>query len=176
MRREGYEADKNDIIVKINNEAINLTAGWDGTVNSFTWQDKGAKIYFVAPVFGTVQLFEIEVPSSAKKISAPKQITKGQFDVNGIVGQLKNTIIASRRDMNHAVELYAVNISNGEMTQLTHANDDIYNSINLGKVEKRMVKTTDGKDMLSWVIYPPDFDPTKKYPTLLYCQGGLKVL
>jgi len=172
MRRDGYEADKNDIIVKINNEAINLTAGWDGTVNSFTWQDKGAKIYFVAPVFGTVQLFEIEVPSSAKKISAPKQITKGQFDVNGIVGQLKNTIIASRRDMNHAVELYAVNISNGEMKQLTHANDDIYNSINLGKVEKRMVKTTDGKDMLSWVIYPPDFDPTKKYPTILYCQGG----
>jgi dipeptidyl aminopeptidase/acylaminoacyl peptidase len=172
MKRDGYEADKNDIIVNINNEAINLTAGWDGTVNSFVWQDKGDKIYFVAPVFGTVQLFEIEVPSSSKKISAPKQITKGQFDVNGIVGQLKNTIIASRRDMNHAVELYSVNLRNGEMIQLTHANDDIYTNIDLGKVEKRMVKTTDGKDMLTWVIYPPNFDPTKKYPTLLYCKGG----
>jgi dipeptidyl aminopeptidase/acylaminoacyl peptidase len=172
MKRDGYEADKNDIIVNINNEAINLTAGWDGTVNSFVWQDKGDKIYFVAPVFGTVQLFEIEVPSSSKKISAPKQITKGQFDVNGIVGQLKNTIIASRRDMNHAVELYFVNLRNGEMIQLTHANDDIYTNIDLGKVEKRMVKTTDGKDMLTWVIYPPNFDPTKKYPTLLYCKGG----
>jgi dipeptidyl aminopeptidase/acylaminoacyl peptidase len=172
MKREGYEADKNDIIVKINNEAINLTSGWDGTVNSFVWQDKGDKIYFVAPVFGTVQLFEIEVPSSSKKISIPKQITKGQFDVSGIVGQLKNTLIASRRDMNHAVELYAVNLRNGEMIQLTHANDNIYTNIDLGKVEKRMVKTTDGKDMLTWVIYPPNFDPSKKYPTLLYCKGG----
>ncbi|PHS53338.1 MAG: S9 family peptidase [Lutibacter sp.] len=172
MKRDGYEADKNDIIVKINNTAVNLTSGWDGTVNSFIWQDNGDKIYFVSPVLGTVQLFEIEVPSSLKIISTPKQITNGQFDVNGIVGQLKNTVIASRRDMNHAVELYSVNLRNGEMIQLTHANDDIYNSINLGKVEKRMVKTTDGKEMLTWVIYPPNFDPSKKYPTLLYCKGG----
>ena len=172
MRRDGFESDKNDIIVKVDGTHINLTANWDGTVNSFIWQDKGDKIYFVAPVLGTVQLFEIEVPSSPKTIGLPKQITDGQFDVNGIVGQSKNTIIANRRDMNHAVELYAVDLSNGKMTQLTHANDDIYNSIKLGKVEKRMVKTTDGKDMLSWVIYPPDFDPTKKYPTLLYCKGG----
>ena len=172
MKRDGYEADKNDIIVRIDNKPVNITAGWDGTVNSFVWQDKADKIYFIAPVFGTVQLFEIEVPSSAKKIKAPKQITEGQFDVNGIIGQLKNTLIASRRDMNHAVELYSVNLKNGEMTQLSHANDAVYNSITLGKVEKRITKTTDGKDMLSWVIYPPDFDPSKKYPTILYCQGG----
>lgn len=172
MKRDGYEADKNDIIVRIDGKPVNITAGWDGTVNSFVWQDKADKIYFVAPVYGTVQLFEIVVPSSSKKIKAPKQITEGQFDVNGIVGQVKNTVIASRRDMNHAVELYSVNLKNGEMTQLTHANDDIYNSVTLGKIEKRMTKTTDGKDMLSWVIYPPNFDPSKKYPTLLYCQGG----
>ncbi|WP_456378940.1 S9 family peptidase [Lutibacter sp.] len=172
MRRDGYESDKNDIIINDTNVFINLTAGWDGTVNSFVWQDKGEKIYFVAPTQGTVQLFEINVPSSAEGISAPKQITHGQFDVNGIVGQTKNTIIVSRRDMNHAVELYAVNLKNGKMQQLTHANDTIYNSIKLSKVEKRMVKTTDGKDMLTWVIYPPNFDSSKKYPTLLYCQGG----
>jgi len=172
MKRDGYESDKNDIIVKIDGKAINLTANWDGTVNSFTWQDKGNKIYFVAPVLGTVQLFEIDVPSSEDKTSAPKQITNGQFDVNGIIGQTKNTIVASRRDMNHAVELYTINLRNGEMTQLTHANDATYNSIELSNVEKRMIKTTDGKDMLTWVIYPPNFDPSKKYPTLLYCQGG----
>lgn len=172
MKRDGYESDKNDIIVKIDENSINLTSNWDGTVNSFIWEDKGAKIYFVAPTGGTVQLFEIEVPTSKEKISSPKQITNGQFDVSGIVGQTKNTLIASRRDMNHAVELYAVNLKNGEMTQLTHANDTIYNSISLGKIEKRMVKTTDGKDMVTWVIYPPNFDPSKKYPTLLYCQGG----
>ncbi|MBT8318185.1 MAG: S9 family peptidase [Lutibacter sp.] len=172
MKRDGYESDKNDIIVKIDGNSINLTSNWDGTVNSFIWEDKGTKIYFVAPTGGTVQLFEIEVPTSKEKISGPKQITNGQFDVSGIVGQTKNTLIASRRDMNHAVELYSVNLNNGEMKQLTHANDAIYNSISLGKIEKRMVKTTDGKDMVTWVIYPPNFDPSKKYPTLLYCQGG----
>jgi len=172
MQRDGYEADKNDIIIMIDGEPVNLTANWDGTVKSFLWQDKGDKIYFVAPILGTVQLFEITVPKNANKIGFPKQLTDGQFDISGIVGQTKKTIVVNQRDMNHAAEIYAVNLSNGNMMQLTHANDSLYNSITLSNVEKRMVKTTDGKDMLTWVIYPPDFDPTKKYPTLLYCQGG----
>jgi dipeptidyl aminopeptidase/acylaminoacyl peptidase len=172
MKRDGYESDKKDIIVSINGAAINLTANWDGTVDSFVWQDKGDKIYFVAPVLGTVQLFEIGIPVAGKKSSALKQLTNGQFDVHSIVGQSKQTIVVSRRDMNHAPELYSVNLSNGKMTQLTQANDAFYNSITLSKVEKRMVKTTDGKEMLTWVIYPPNFDPAKKYPTILYCQGG----
>ena len=169
MKRDGYEADKNDIIVNIDGKHTNLTASWDGTVNSFVWQDKGEKIYFIAPIGGTVQLFEIDVTSKRKQ---PKQITNGQFDVSGIVGQTKNTIIVNRRDMNHAVELFTVNAKNGEMKQLTHVNDVTYNSIELSTVKKRMVKTTDGKEMVSWVIYPPNFDASKKYPTLLYCQGG----
>ena len=169
MKREGYEADKNDIIVNIEGKHTNLTASWDGTVNSFVWQDKGEKIYFIAPIGGTVQLFEIDVTSKSKQ---PKQITNGQFDVSGIIGQTKNTIVVNRRDMNHAVELYTVNVENGEMKQLTHVNDATYNSIALSTVKKRMVKTTDGKEMVSWVIYPPNFDASKKYPTLLYCQGG----
>jgi dipeptidyl aminopeptidase/acylaminoacyl peptidase len=172
MKRDGYESDKNDIIVSIDGLSVNLTANWDGTVSSFVWQDKGEKIYFIAPVLGTVQLFEIGIPSSAKKTSPLKQITNGQFDVHSIVGQSKQTIVVSRRDMNHAPELYAVNLKDGKMTQLTHSNDAFYNSITLSKLEKRMVKTTDGKEMLTWVIYPPDFDSSKKYPTLLYCQGG----
>lgn len=169
MKRDGYEADKNDIIVEIVGKHVNLTEHWDGTVNSFIWENKGDKIYFVAPIAGTVQLFEMEVSSKAKK---PKQITAGQFDVSGIVGHSKNTMVVSRRDMNHASELYTVNLKNGEMKQLTKVNDAVYNNLDLGKVEKRMVTTTDGKEMLSWVIYPPNFDASKKYPTLLYCQGG----
>ena len=169
MKRNGYEADKNDIIVEIAGEHVNLTENWDGTVNSFIWKNKGDKIYFTAPVAGTVQLFEIEVSSKANE---PKQITEGQFDVSGIVGHSKNTMVVSRRDMNHASELYTVNLKNGEMKQLTKVNAAVYNNLDLGKVEKRMVTTTDGKEMLSWVIYPPNFDATKKYPTLLYCQGG----
>ena len=168
MKRDGYEADKNDIIVRKNGKDINLTKNWDGTVNSFVWDDNGDKIYFNAPVFGTVHLFEIAISSGVQ----PKQITKGQFDINGIVGQNKNTMIVSHRDMNHAPELYSVDMKNGSMNQLTHANDAIYNKLTLGKVEKRITKATDGKDLLSWVIYPPNFDPGKKYPTLLYCQGG----
>ena len=101
-----------------------------------------------------------------------KQITKGDFDINGIVGQSGNNLIVSRTDMNHAVELYSVDISNGKMKQLTHVNDSMYNSIGMCKTERKWVTTTDGKKMLVWVIYPPDFDPAKKYPTLLYCQGG----
>ena len=172
MKRDGYESDKKDIIVSVNGDYINLTANWDGTVDSFVWQDKGDKIYFVAPVLGTVQLFEIGIPVAGKKSSSLKQITNGQFDVHSIVGQSKQTIVVSRRDMNHAPELYAVNLKDGKMTQLTHSNDAFYNTITLSKVEKRMIKTTDGKDMLTWIIYPPNFDPAKKYPTILYCQGG----
>jgi dipeptidyl aminopeptidase/acylaminoacyl peptidase len=172
MKRDGYESDKKDIIVSVNGDYINLTANWDGTVDSFVWQDKGDKIYFVAPVLGTVQLFEIGIPVSGKKSSSLKQITNGQFDVHSIVGQSKQTIVVSKRDMNHAPELYAVNLKDGKMTPLTHSNETFYNTIKLSKVEKRMIKTTDGKEMLTWVIYPPNFDPAKKYPTILYCQGG----
>ncbi|OXV05065.1 hypothetical protein Egran_07167 [Elaphomyces granulatus] len=101
-----------------------------------------------------------------------KQITKGDFDVSEIVGQVGNTLIVSRTDMNHAAELYTVDIATGNMKQLTHVNDATYASLSLGKTERRFVKTTDGKDMLVWVVYPPNFDANKKYPTLLYCQGG----
>ena len=110
MQRDGYEADKNDIIIMIDGEHVNLTANWDGTVNSYLWQDKGEKIYFVAPILGTVQLFEINVPKNANKISLPKQLTEGQFDINGIVGQTKKTIVVNRRDMNHAVDLCSKSI------------------------------------------------------------------
>ena len=172
MKRDGYESDKNDIIMFIDKKPVNLTAVWDGTVNGFKWSNDSKSIYFNTPVDGTAQLFVVEVPKSADKIKLPRQITKGKFDVRGIVGQSENSMVVSRGDMNHATELYTVNLKSGEMRQLTNANTDFYNSIGLSKVESRMVKTTDGKDMLSWVIYPPNFDPNKKYPTLLYCQGG----
>ena len=172
MKRDGYEADKNDIIILIDNKEVNLTASWDGTVFSYIWGKKEDKIYFVAPRDGTIQLFEIDVPSTKEHSSYPKQITAGQFDVSGIVGQSNDLLVVTRRDMNHAIELYTVNLSDGTMAQLTHENDALYDSIDLSTVEGRMIKTTDGKDMLTWIIYPPNFDATKKYPTILYCKGG----
>jgi dipeptidyl aminopeptidase/acylaminoacyl peptidase len=172
MKRDGYESDKNDIIIFIDNKPVNLTAKWDGTVNGFNWSNDGKMIYFTAATNGTVQLFEVAVPKSADKITPPRKITEGQFDIRGIVGHNKGTMVVSRGDMNHASELFTVNLKSGEMRQLTNENTDFYNSTTLSKVEKRMTTTTDGKEMVSWVIYPPNFDPSKKYPTLLYCQGG----
>ncbi len=170
MDEPGYESDKNDIILLKDREPVNLTAHWDGTVFSFIFSKDGKTIYFTAPVSGTRQLFELPIP---KKGNAEiKQVTDGQFDVNGLVGLSGNTLVVTRTDMNHASEIYTVNLKNGEMSQLTHQNDDTYNEISLSKIEKRMVTTTDGKEMVTWVIYPPNFDPNKKYPTLLYCQGG----
>ncbi|TNE97251.1 MAG: S9 family peptidase [Bacteroidetes bacterium] len=175
MERDGYESDKNDIMIRMNGENLNLTKDWDGTVNEFAWSLDGNKIYFVAPVLGTVQLFEIDLPTVKKGkliYNQPKQITEGQFDIRGIVGERKGELIVGLGDMNHATELYSISLKTGEPKQLTHENEDYYKGIALSKVEKRMTKTVDNKDLLSWVIYPPDFDPNKKYPTLLYCQGG----
>lgn len=172
MKRDGYEADKNDIVVKSATGNINLTAQWDGTVSSFVWSADGTKIYFNAAIGGTVQLFEVDFPGSTKKTLTVKQITNGEFDVNAIVGQSFNTMVVLRTDMNHAAELYSVNLGNGQMQQLTHVNDATYSKLSLSKIEKRIVATTDNKKMTVWVIYPSNFDATKKYPTLLYCQGG----
>jgi dipeptidyl aminopeptidase/acylaminoacyl peptidase len=172
MKREGFEADKNDIFVKNGNTVTNVTASWDGTVSNFVWSLDGKKIFFEAPVDGTLQLFELDDPGLNKMTQVLKQITKGDFDVTDIVGQAGNSLVVSRTDMNHATELYTVNLSNGSFAQLTHVNDDRFKKISSSKTERRYVKTTDGESMLVWVIYPPNFDPTKKYPTLLYCQGG----
>lgn len=172
MKRDGYESDKNDLMIKDEDKLMNLTGSWDGTVNTFTWSQDGNRIFFTAAVDGTIQLFEVAVNRSSQKVPVIKQITRGEFDVTGIVGHVGNELIVSRTDMNHAAELFSVNLSNGSFRQLTHVNDETYKKISLSKVEKRYVRTTDGKQMLVWVIYPPDFDPSKKYPTLLYCQGG----
>ena len=169
MERDGYESDKNDIII-FKDSAINVTRMWDGTVNSFKWSNDGKKIFFTAPIGGTVKLMEIENPFQPKKQIKP--LADGDFDVSGIVGQSGDFLIVTRTDMNHAAEIFTVEISTGKMQQITHVNDEIYKNINTCKVEKRWTPTTDGQKMLSWVIYPPDFNPAKKYPVLLYCQGG----
>ncbi|POS03073.1 dipeptidyl aminopeptidase/acylaminoacyl peptidase [Flavobacterium croceum DSM 17960] len=172
MKRDGYEADKNDIIVRFKGIDMNLTANWDNSVDSFMWSPDGKKIYFTAAVDGTKQLFEVNFPGLTKIAIIVKQITNGDFDVNDIVGFTKETIILTRNDMNHAQEIFSFNTKKKTWLQLSHTNDDFYTTIALPKYERRYVTTTDGKKMLVWVILPPNFDKNKKYPTLLYCQGG----
>jgi len=177
MKRDGYEADKNDLVVMdwASKAKINITAGWDETVDGgFAWSNDNSRIFFNAAIKGTVQLFSVKVPANVmvKILPVVTQITKGDFDITGIPAQNGNQLIVSRTDMNHATELFSVDLKNGSMKAVTHANDAIYANIAMSDTKLRMVKTTDGKDMGVWVIYPPDFDPAKKYPTLLYCQGG----
>lgn len=173
MKREGYESDKQDLKVMHDDKTINLTGGRDDLhVESFMWGNDGKTIYFIAPVNGTLQLFSVSWSPDADSKFTIVQITKGDFDVTGITAQVGNKLIVTRTDMNHAAEIYSVALSDGGMAQLSHVNDQAYKNIAMCKTERRFVTTTDNKKMLVWVIYPPSFDPAKKYPTLLYCQGG----
>lgn len=172
MKRDGYEADKNDIIVRFKAMDMNLTAGWDGTVDSFTWSPDGKKVYFLAATDGTKQLFEVNFPGLTKIAVTVRQLTDGIFDVNGITGFSGDKIIVERTDMNHASEIYSYDLKKKKWAQLSKVNDAAYAGIAMSKTEKRYVTTTDGKKMLVWVVLPPNFDAKKKYPTLLYCQGG----
>ncbi len=172
MKRDGYEADKNDIIVSFKGMNMNLTANWDGSVESFKWSADGKKIYFTAAIDGTIQIFEVNFPGLTKIAVTVKQVTNGDFDAHEIVGISGDNLIVLRTDMNHAAEIYSYNVKKKVFTQLTKTNDQFYAKLAMPKFEKRYVTTTDNKKMLVWVILPPNFDKTKKYPTLLYCQGG----
>ncbi|HKL03806.1 MAG TPA: S9 family peptidase, partial [Cryomorphaceae bacterium] len=172
MARDGYESDKNDIKCFINGSIVNLTKDWDGTVREFIWSTDGEKIYFTAATMGTVQLFQIDIPSKMDAVKKVEQITEGQFDISGLVGFVNDDLIAGRMDMNRAKEYYRIDVNSGDMEPLTRVNDLTYSRLKVGKVESRMIETTDGKEMLTWVIYPPGFNPEKKYPALLYTQGG----
>ena len=172
MKRDGYEADKNDIIVRHKGMDINLTDAWDGTVASYLWSEDGKKVYFTAAVDGTMQLFEVNFPGLSRIAVTVKQITNGDFDVTGMVGFSGNKILLTRTDFNTATEVYSFDLKSKKWLQITHVNDTAYSKIAKSKYQKRWVTTTDGKKMLVWVILPPNFDPNKKYPTLLYCQGG----
>ena len=176
MKEDGYEADKNDIVAfdKRTSRRYNLTADWDGTVNTYLWSNDSRTIWFTAAVSGTVQLFEIRLPDNLADVTVDhvQQISQGQHDIAGLVGQAGDQLVVSLTDMNHAAELYRFDLSTHQLAKITSVNDERFAGIAKSKVEARMTQATDGKDLLSWIIYPPDFDPAKKYPTLLYCQGG----
>ena len=174
MAHDGNESDKNDLYILKDGKRTNLSAQWDNTVFSYRWSNDGKQIYLIAPTQGTEQLFVVDVYG---KDTTPKQLTKGIYDVDSIVGQSGNLLVVMRNDMNHAGEVYTINLKERKkgflsLTQLSHFNDEAYKNIATCPIKERIIKTTDGKDMHAWVIYPPDFNPNKKYPTLLYCQGG----
>ena len=168
MARDGYESDKNRIFLMdmATRQKRELTTIFDLSVRGAQFAADGKSVFFTAATRGTVQLYEVD--TAGKEI---RQITRGQHNYYGFVNAA-GFIVASRASMSMPHELFRINPMTGEAMQLTNINTALLSSLKMGAVKERWIKTTDGKDMLVWMIYPPDFDPQKKYPALLYCQGG----
>ena len=166
MERDGYESDKNRIFVlnTKTGEKTDLTSDWDYTVNTIAWNPNGKSLYFIAHHQGVTPIFSIDLD---KNISA---VAEGVCDYGTVIPVDETSVITLKHSMVRPDEIYAV--KDKELTQLTDVNGEIFAGMNMPTVEKRLIPTTDGKEMTTWVIYPPKFDKTKKYPAILYCQGG----
>lgn len=176
MKTDGYEADKNDLIVYDPERGlkVSLTGHWDGTVNSFLWSEDGTEIYFNAPFRGTIRLFVVNVPTNLAVRSLPviQELSGDQADINGLVAVVDDGLVVTATKITQAQEIGFFDIKKKTLSNLSQSNKEEYEGIYENKVESRITKASDGKDLFSWVIYPPNFDPNKKYPTLLYAQGG----
>lgn len=167
MRRAGNESDKERLLIyDLRTGAMReLTADFDYNAMNTVW-DGEAAIYFIAPIEATHQICRVKVNGGPVEV-----LTRGDHDINAFT--LANGRLAAEVcTISMATEFFEVDPTDGTMTRISAVNAPIYDAIRLGEVQKRWVPTTDGKQMLTWVILPPDFDPTKEYPVLLYCQGG----
>ena len=172
MKRDGYESDRNRLCVMnlATGEQAYLTDNTDGTplfdsnVDTYCWAPDSKSLYFTGTWHGTTMVYNITLDRKLTKI------TDGDYDYNS-VAMLGNALIANRSSMSAPADLYSID-SKGETTRLTNENEYILSQIATGKVEARWCKTFDGKQLHSWVIFPPHFDSNKKYPTLLFCNGG----
>ena len=167
MARDGYESDRNRLCVYnlTDKSKTYVTESFDSGVDSYCWNHDSQSLYFTGVWHATKMVYRTTLEGNVEKL------TDGVFDYDG-VDLLGDRVICKRHSMSSPDELYALNPADGQVAQLTTENKHILDQIEMGKVEERWMKTTDGKDMLVWIIYPPHFDPAKKYPTLLYCEGG----
>ncbi len=168
MERDGYESDQERLFMMnlASGEKSYLTDKFDYNTDNFCWDQDNKRIFIVSCVKGTTQLHAVN--TETKEITT---LTEGQHDYAS-VSVAGNKLIALRHSMSTPNEIFSVDINSKEQKQLTAENKEILDQIEMGKVEPRWIKTTDNKEMLTWVVYPPKFDPTKKYPAILYCQGG----
>ena len=170
MERDGYEADQNRLMVMNleTGEKTFVSKDFDSNVDSYCWSADCERIYFTGVWHGESQVYHIDL-ANGNKITP---LTEGMYDYAS-VALLGDKLIAQRHSMSMGDEIYSIDLTGDHtVTQLTFENKHIYDQLTMGKVEERWMKTTDGKQMLTWVIYPPQFDPNKKYPTLLFCEGG----
>ena len=190
MERDGYESDENRLAVMnlATGEKRYLVSGFGQAVCEFGWYDDTTLLY--TDVWqGTIDLYYLPVTGGAERM------TEGQYDLT--LGDISDHYaFLLGHSMRQANEIYRLDVEEWknnptrdfgprgieweqphtsmevEIPQLTHENDNIYNQIERSTVVPRLQRTTDGEQMLTWIIYPPHFDPNKKYPTILYCEGG----
>lgn len=173
MARDGYESDRNRLCIYniTDKKKIYVTESFDSNVDSYCWAADSKRIYFTGCWHACVNLYQTNLNGNVL------QLTDDIADFGSIsLANDGNKLLATRHSMSKADELYIVNLGKSikktSVTQLTYENQHIYDQLQMGEVRKQWIKTTDGKDMLCWIILPPHFDETKKYPTLLYCEGG----
>lgn len=167
QRRAGNESDKERLFLYDCQTAQmeDLTEDFDYNATNVVWRDNST-LYFISPIEATHQICRISLDDKEVEV-----LTRGDHDINAFT-MADDRIAAEVCTISMATEFFEVGVDDGTMTRISNVNEEIYKHIKMGKVEKRWVKTTDGKEMLTWVILPPDFDASKKYPVLLYCQGG----
>ena len=168
MERDGYEADKNRLFVMdmATKEKTYLTENFDYDVDDFIWHTDNKTLIFSAIVEAKGHIFSIDIDT--KEIT---KITTGNYNYAS-PALTDDGLIVTRQSISQPAEIYALNINNGTATELSFENKHILDQLTMGKVEERWITTADGKQMLTWVIYPPNFDATKTYPAILYCKGG----
>jgi dipeptidyl aminopeptidase/acylaminoacyl peptidase len=168
METDGYESDKNRLFVYSTEDKTRqyLTEDFDQNVSGIHWSADDKTLYFVSGIHATYQLYKMDIAS--KKVT---QITKGHHNYQSFALNSEK-LLGMKMKHSMASELFTIAEVTGEETQLSHVNKHIYDHITMGKSEERWVETTDGKKMLVWLIFPPNFDENKKYPALLYAQGG----
>ncbi len=167
MRRAGNESDKERLLVYdcTTGATEDLTEDFDYNAMNVVW-DGNERLYFIAPIEATHQLCRTALTDGEAEV-----LTRGDHDINAFT-MAGGRIVAEVCTISMATEFYEINPADGAMKRISEINRPVYDAVKMGEVQKRWVRTTDGKQMLTWVILPPDFDATKKYPVLLYCQGG----
>ena len=173
MARDGYESDRNRLCIYdlATGKKNYVTEKFDSNVEGFTWNKDNKSLTFIGVWHGTLNLYQTNFKGEVK------QITNDWADYGSVsLANNGNKILATRASMSHPTDIYMVtpgkNAKTTKVEQITRENDHILNQLNLGKCEQRWVKTTDGKQMLVWIMLPANFDASKKYPTLLFCEGG----
>lgn len=173
MERDGYEADKNRLFIRDNatGQKTDLTSDWDYTIEEFVWNPNGKNIWFIAYHQGVAPIFNMEV--ATHKVTT---VAEGLYDYTTLAPVDNKTIVTMRHSMLRPNEIYRIGPKTKkgvkEDVALTDINGDIFAQLTMPTIEAKKVPTTDGKEMLTWVIYPPKFDASQKYPAILYCQGG----